>query len=97
MYPSTQELIIRTSLLVHWLRLRLPMQWAVGLIFSWETNIPHALGPKNQNIKQKQCCSKFNKGFKMVHINIKKKKEEELIIDHPLCVRDTRNVCEYLA
>ena len=26
--------------------------------------IPHALGPKNQNIKQKQYCNKFNKGFK---------------------------------
>ena len=56
------------------------MQWAVGLIFSWETNIPHALGPKNQNIKQKQCCSKFNKGFKMVHINIKKKKKKNNLL-----------------
>ena len=26
--------------------------------------IPHALGPKNQNIKQKQYCKKFNKDFK---------------------------------
>ena len=26
--------------------------------------IPHALWPKNQNIKQKQCCNKINKGFK---------------------------------
>ena len=26
--------------------------------------IPHALGPKNQNIKQKRYCNKFNKGFK---------------------------------
>ena len=26
--------------------------------------IPHALGPKNQNMKQKQYCSKFNKDFK---------------------------------
>ena len=26
--------------------------------------IPHASGPKNQNIKQKQYCNKFNKGFK---------------------------------
>ena len=23
--------------------------------------IPRAIGPKNQNIKQKQCCNKFNK------------------------------------
>ena len=26
--------------------------------------IPHALWPKNQNIKQKQYCNKFNKDFK---------------------------------
>ena len=26
--------------------------------------IPHALRPKNQNIKQMQCCNKFNKDFK---------------------------------
>ena len=26
--------------------------------------IPHASGPKNQNIKQKQYCNKFNKDFK---------------------------------
>ena len=25
------------------------------------TKIPHALWPKNQNIKQKQYCNKFNK------------------------------------
>ena len=28
------------------------------------TKIQHALGPKNQNIKQKQYCNKFNKDFK---------------------------------
>ena len=34
--------------------------------------IPHALRPKNQNIKQKQYCNKFNKDFKkMVHIKKK--------------------------
>ena len=26
--------------------------------------IPDALGLKNQTIKQKQCCNKFNKDFK---------------------------------
>ena len=26
--------------------------------------IPHAAGPKNQNIKQRQHCNKFNKNFK---------------------------------
>ena len=41
--------------------------------------IPHASGPKNQNIKQNQYCNKFNKAFKkMVHIkkkNLKKKRQ----------------------
>ena len=36
----------------------------VGLIPGWGAEIPHALGPKNQNIKQKQYCNKFNKNFK---------------------------------
>ena len=39
--------------------------------------IPHALWPKNQNIKQKQYCNKFNKDFKIVPIK-KKKKEQGL-------------------
>ena len=26
--------------------------------------IPHASRPKNQNIKQNQCCNRFNKDFK---------------------------------
>ena len=37
----------------------------VGLIPGGEAKIPHALGPKNQNIKQRQCCNKRNKGFKI--------------------------------
>ena len=36
----------------------------VGLIPDRGAKIPHALGPKNRNIKQKQYCNKFNKGFK---------------------------------
>ena len=35
-----------------------------GSIPGWGAKIPHASGPKNQNIKQKQYCNKFNKGFK---------------------------------
>ena len=35
----------------------------VGSIPSWGAKIPHALQSKNQNIKQKQYCNKFNKGF----------------------------------
>ena len=48
----------RASLVVQCLRLRLPMQGVKG------AKIPHALWPKNQNVKQKQYYNKFNKNFK---------------------------------
>ena len=32
-----------------------------GLIPGWGAEMPHASQPKNQNIKQKQYCNKFNK------------------------------------
>ena len=35
-----------------------------GLIPDWDAKIPHALQPKNQNINQKQYCTKLNKDFK---------------------------------
>ena len=35
-----------------------------GSIPGQGAKIPHALWPKNQNIKQKQYCNKFNKDFK---------------------------------
>ena len=35
-----------------------------GLIPGQEAKIPYASQPKNQNIKQKQYCNKFNKDFK---------------------------------
>ena len=35
-----------------------------GSIPGLGTKIPHASWPKNQNIKQKQYCNKFNKDFK---------------------------------
>ena len=35
-----------------------------GLIPSRGAGIPHALGPKNHNIKQKQYCNKFNQDIK---------------------------------
>ena len=50
-----------TTLVIQWLRLRLLLQWAVGSILGQGAKIPHALRPKNQNIKQKQYCNKFNK------------------------------------
>ena len=46
-----------------------------GLLPGWGAKIPHALGAKNQNIKQKQYCNKFNKDFKNgPHQKIFKKK-----------------------
>ena len=35
-----------------------------GSIPAWGAKIPHASGPKIQNIKQKQYCKIFNKDFK---------------------------------
>ena len=53
----------------------------VGLIPGQRNKLPHASWPKNQNIKQKQYCNKFNKDLKkMVHIKkikIKIKKEQK--------------------
>ena len=36
----------------------------VGSIPGGGAKIPQSSGPKNQNIKQKQDCNKFNKDFK---------------------------------
>ena len=41
-----------------------PSAGGVGSIPGRGAKIPHALPPKNQNIKQKQYCNKFNKDFK---------------------------------
>ena len=48
---------------------------SASLIPSEGTKIPHASRPKNQNIKQKQYCNKFNKDFKtdLYKQNLKKK------------------------
>ena len=35
----------------------------VSSIAGGETKIPHASQPKNQDIKKKQYCNKFNKDF----------------------------------
>ena len=45
-----------------------PSAGGAGLIPGQGAKIAHVLWPKNQNIKQKQYCDKFNKDFKMVHI-----------------------------
>ena len=45
-----------------------------GSIADWGGKISHGSGPKIQNVKQKQCCNKFNKDFKnSLYQNIKKK------------------------
>ena len=42
--------------------------------------IPHDSGPKNQNIKQKQYCNKFNKDFKNgPHFKKSLKKTQKLL------------------
>ena len=47
-----------------------------GLIPGQGAKIPHALRPKDQNVKQKQYCNKFNKDFKNgPHQNSHKKEE----------------------
>ena len=56
--PQTEDLpggpVVKTS----------PFNTGVaGSIPSHGAKIPHASGPKNQNIKQKQYCNKFNKDF----------------------------------
>ena len=49
----------------------------VGSIPGQGAEIPHASGPKNQNIKQKQYCNKLNKDFKNgPHQKILKKKKD---------------------
>ena len=47
-----------------------------GLIPAWGAKIPHASWPKNQNMKQKPYCNKFNKDYENVPYqkNLKKKK-----------------------
>ena len=55
-----------------------------GLIPSQGGKIPQALWPRNQNRKQKECCNKFNKNLKMVHIKKKKKSLKK----NPTCATD---------
>ena len=54
---------IRTSLVVKWLRVRLPVQGVhvQFLIGELRSHVPGC--QKTQNVKQKQCCEKFNKHF----------------------------------
>ena len=54
-------------------------------------------GQKTKTKNRSNVVANSIKALKWSTSTLKKKKEEELIIDHPLCVRDSRNVCEYLA
>ena len=47
----------------------LSVQEGAGLILGQGAKTSHAWGPKHQNVKQKRCWNKFNKGF-----TLKKKK-----------------------
>ena len=40
---------------------------SVNLIPGWGTKNPHTLWLKNQNIEQKQSCSKFNKDLEKIN------------------------------
>ena len=46
--------MIRTSVLVQWLQLCLPVCWSAGSIPGWGAKIPHPLWPKNQKKKKKK-------------------------------------------
>ena len=48
-----------------------------GSIPGQGVKIPYASKPKNQNIKQKRYCNKFNKDLKMVHVKKKRLKLRE--------------------
>ena len=61
-----------TSLAVQWLRLRASNARDASSIPECGVKIPHDSWPKNQNVKEKQSCNKFNKVFKTVHIKKKK-------------------------
>ena len=62
-WPDVTKSICRISLAVQWLRF-CSMQGDEGLIPGQGNKIPHALQPKNQDIKQKQYCNRVNKDFK---------------------------------
>ena len=52
-----------TCLVVQWLTSPSSAVEA-SLIPGWGAKISHASQPKNQNLKQKEYCNKFNKGLK---------------------------------
>ena len=79
-----------TSLVVQWLRLRLPRQrmWVRSLVREISSHMPRR--QKNQNIKQKQYCNKFNKDFK----NGPHQKKKSLKKDYSLFTELSWNLCQ---
>ena len=58
----------------------------LGSIPGQGVKIPDASWPGNQNIKQKQCCNKFNKGFKnSPHQKKKNTLKQSLFLEDSLC------------
>ena len=70
-----------TSLAVQWLRLHLPIHVVNWKIPGWGATISHALGPKNQNIKQNIVTNSI-KTFKngQHQKNLKKRGQQEMLI-----------------
>ena len=75
---------------LHWLS-RESEWWSSGLRLHLPTQevqrarIPHASQPKNQNIKQKEYCERFNKDFKKLSTSRKKilkKKKKPVWVNH---------------
>ena len=57
------------------------------MIPEWGAKIPHALGPKSQNIIWKQKYNKFDKGFKNGPCQKKKKSLKKMIPSCPLTLK----------
>ena len=57
----------------------------MGLIPDRGAKIPHASRPKNQNIKQKQYCNKFNKDFLKKWSTSKKLLKNEINLQNVIC------------
>ena len=96
--PLLNSVCLGTSLVVQWLRLCLPMQgvWVRSPVRELRSHM--ARDQKNQNIKQKQYCNKFNKTFKMVHIkkkNLKKKNSSCLSVTlYIMTNRNPKRICQ---
>lgn len=70
----------RDFLVIQWLRVHLPMR---GGVHPWFVKITICLMAKNQNIKQRQYCSKFNKDFKKdPHPKTNKQEQQQLEKNH---------------